>query len=434
MATGADDAMPGRLTSPQLHVSDPASPAMPPVPPVVRSTPVDLVGPLLHRLPEPDGALAWVRDGDGIIGWGEASRAVVRGPHRFALAQEWWRAVVASITVEDSVGVRGSGPVAFGSFSFSPDEDSVLVLPRVLIGRSGGQAWRTTVGTPPRLSFPEPVRPPQGIRYGHGDVPLTTYRGAVQRAVSMIDSGRLDKVVLAQDLLAVADEPIDPRAVLAGLADSNAGCWTFAVEGLVGATPELLVRLEEGALTSRVLAGTATRAPDAEAQAAGVAALVASEKDQAEHRYAVESLRAALGGHVRDLVVPAAPSTLELRNVTHLATEVTATVTDGSNALDLLAALHPTAAVGGTPTDEALAVLRELEPMRRGRYAGPVGWIDASGDGEWAIALRSAQLAGPVARLYAGCGIVAGSDPDAEVAEAQAKFVTVRDALEGAGS
>ena len=129
--------------------------------------------------------------------------------------------------------------------------------------------------------------------------------------------------------------------------------------------------------------------------------------------------------------MPAVPHTVELSNVTHLATDVTATVDDGSDVLDLVAALHPTAAVGGTPTDAALAALTGLEPMSRGRYAGPVGWVDARGDGEWGIALRCAQLDGPSARLFAGCGIVAGSDPDDEVLEAQAKFVPVRDALEG---
>ena len=398
---------------------------------VVRTTQIDLVGPLLHRLPSANGALAWLRDGDGLIGWGEAARASVRGPSRFALAKEWWGAIVANVAVDDAVGVRGTGPVAFGSFSFAPGEESVLVMPKVVIGRSGGRAWLTSVGEPPRLASPEPVRAPRGIRYAQGDVPVTAYRTAVARAVELIAAGRLDKVVLAHDLLAVAEEPIDPRWLLAQLATSNPSCYAFAVEGLVGATPELLVRLADGDVASRVLAGTTARGADDTAQAAGVAALLGSAKDQEEHRYAVESLRDALAGHVTDLVAPRHPSPLELSNVTHLATDLSARVCDGSDVLDLLAALHPTAAVGGTPTDVALDVITELEPMARGRYAGPVGWLDARGDGEWGIALRTAALAGGTARLYAGCGIVAGSDPDAEVLEAQAKFIPVRDALEG---
>jgi menaquinone-specific isochorismate synthase len=398
---------------------------------VVRTTEIDLVGPLLHRLPSAHGALAWMRDGDGLIGWGEAVRVTVRGMNRFALAKEWWRAIVSNVAVEDEVGARGTGPIAFGSFAFAPDEDSVLVVPRVVIGRSAGKAWITSVGEPPRLASPEPVRAPRGIRYAQGDMPVTAYRTAVARAVEQIAAGRLDKVVLAHDLLAVADGPIDPRWLLSRLAESNPSCYTFAVDGLVGATPELLVRLAAGELTSRVLAGTIARGADDSAQAAGVAALVRSAKDQEEHRYAVESLRDALAGHVSDLAMPEHPTTLELSNVTHLATDVSARVSDDSDVLDLLAALHPTAAVGGTPTDVALDVIGELELMARGRYTGPVGWLDARGDGEWGIALRTAALTGETARLYAGGGIVAGSDPDAEVLEAQAKFIPVRDALEG---
>jgi len=237
--------------------------------------------------------------------------------------------------------------------------------------------------------------------------------------------------VLAHDLMAAADQDIDVRFVLAGLAAANPGCWTFAVEGLVGATPELLVSRAGDRVASRVLAGTTTRGSDDVDDHERVDALLHSGKDLSEHRFAVESLVDALGPHVRDLRSPAGPHALELSNVTHLATDVVATLHDGSDVLDLVAALHPTAAVGGTPTGVALEVLGELEAMDRGRYAGPVGWVDARGDGEWGIALRCAQLTGRTARLFAGCGIVAGSDPDAEVLEAQAKLVPVRDALEG---
>ena len=398
---------------------------------VVRSRHVDLVGPLLHRLPAADGALAWVRDGEGLVGWGAAARLEVSGPDRFAVARAWWREVRAALAVEDEVDARGSGPVLFGSFSFDAGEPSVLVLPAVVLGRAGGASWLTTVGDPPRLSSPAPVEPPGELRYAHGQVPVTAFRSAVARAVSRIEAGDLAKVVLAHDLVAVADSGIDPRFVLAGLAAANPGCWSFAVEGLVGATPELLVSLDAGRLRSRVLAGTTARGVDDAAERARVDALLQSAKDLAEHRYAVESLVAALTGHVTDLSVPAEPHALELSNVSHLATDVTATVADGSDVLDLLAALHPTAAVGGTPTDRALQVIADLEAMDRGRYSGPVGWVDARGDGEWCIALRCAQLSGRTARLFAGCGIVAGSDPDSEVLEAQAKFVPVRDALEG---
>jgi menaquinone-specific isochorismate synthase len=397
----------------------------------VRSQPVDLVGTLLQRLPHAGDALAWVRDGEGLVGWGEAARLEVSGPDRFDRARAWWRELVGHADVQDEVGVRGSGLVAFGSFAFRDDETSVLVVPEVVLGRAAGRTWLTTVGERPRLASPEPVRPTRGLRYAHGDMSVTDFRAAVVDAVTLIAAGELEKVVLAHDLLAVADDDIDVRAVLAGLAAGNPDCWTFAVDGLVGASPELLVRRSGDRVVSRVLAGTTARGGDVDDDHSRVEALLRSAKDQAEHRYAVESLVQALAPHVRDLQVPATPHVLELSNVTHLATDVTATVQDGSDVLDLLAALHPTAAVGGTPRLAALAVLDQLESMNRGRYTGPVGWVDARGDGEWCIALRCAQLDGPTARLFAGGGIVAGSDPDAEVLEAQAKMLPVRDALEG---
>ncbi|HEX7188186.1 MAG TPA: isochorismate synthase [Actinomycetes bacterium] len=408
-------------------------PATAAVPRTVRSQPVDLVGTLLQRLPHAGDALAWVRDGSGLVGWGAAARLEVSGPDRFARARDWWHAVVAHAEIEDEVMARGTGPVAFGSFAFRDDEPSVLVLPEVLLGRADGRTWLTTVGEPPRLASPEPVRGTRGLRYAHGQLPVTQFHDAVRRAVARIANGELDKVVLAHDLLAVADEDIDVRAVLAGLAARNPGCWTFAVDGLVGATPELLVSLTGDRVVSRVLAGTTSRGGDAADDHRRVEALLHSAKDREEHRYAVESLVQALAPHVRDLEVPAAPHPLGFSNVTHLASDVTASLGDGSDVLDLLGAVHPTAAVGGTPTAAALDLIAELELMDRGRYTGPVGWVDAAGDGEWGIALRCAQLDGPTARLFAGGGIVSGSDPDSEVLEAQAKLIPVRDALEGAG-
>jgi menaquinone-specific isochorismate synthase len=408
-----------------------ARPSAAAAPRTVRSQPVDLVGTLLQRLPHAGDALAWVRDGTGLVGWGEAARLEVTGPDRFARARDWWRTVVAHADVQDEVGVRGSGLVAFGSFAFRDDETSVLVVPEVVLGRAEGRTWLTTVGEPPRLASPEPVRGTRGLRYAHGDMPVTEFRDAVRRAVGRIADGELEKVVLAHDLLAVAEDDIDVRAVLSGLAARNPDCWTFAVAGLVGATPELLVSRTGDRVVSRVLAGTTARGGDADADQLRIDALMHSVKDREEHRYAVESVVASLAPHVRDLEVPTTPHPLELSNVTHLATDVTAVIEDGSDVLDLLGAVHPTAAVGGTPTKAAVDLIAELELMSRGRYTGPVGWVDAVGDGDWGIALRCAQLDGPTARLFAGGGIVAGSDPDAEVLEAQAKLIPIRDALEG---
>lgn len=400
---------------------------------VVRSESIDLTGTLLGRLPTAGGALAWVRAGQGLVGWGESARLEVHGPDRFAIARRWWRERVSQFRVDDQVGVPGSGPVAFASFGFDDQtrEPSVLTVPEVVLGRRDGVAWLTTIGNPPRLSSPRPLTPPDRLRYAHGETSVTAFRAAVEEALRRIGRGELAKVVLAHDLVATADAPIDSRFLLAGLADRYPDCWTFAVEGLVGATPELLVGLHAGQVTSRVLAGTTTRGGDQADDRRRHLALLRSGKDREEHRYAAESLIDALVPLCSTVTSSDAPYLLELSNVAHLATDVTGTVLPGRDVLDLVSAVHPTAAVGGTPTDRAVVAIREIESMDRGRYAGPVGWVDAAGDGEWGIALRCAQLDGRTARLFAGCGIVADSDPDAEVLEAQAKFVPVRDALEG---
>ena len=193
----------------------------------------------------------------------------------------------------------------------------------------------------------------------------------------------------------------------------------------------MLVRLEKGMASSRVLAGTLRRSSDPARDRYHGTALAGSVKDLEEHGYGVRSVADALARHCRSVEVPEEPFVLALPNVMHLATDVSAVVADGSTSLGLAAALHPTAAVGGTPTSEAVRLIAEIEGMSRGRYAGPVGWMDASGDGEWGIALRSAEFEGARVRLFAGCGIVSDSDPEAELAEAGAKFVPVRDALGG---
>jgi menaquinone-specific isochorismate synthase len=220
--------------------------------------------------------------------------------------------------------------------------------------------------------------------------------------------------------------------VLRRLAERYENTWVFAVSGLLGATPELLVRRDQGLITSRVLAGTIRRTGDDEADLALAASLARSSKDLEEHEYAVRSVAEALAPHCSSMNVPESPFVLHLPNVMHLATDVAAVSADDASSLTLAASLHPSAAVGGTPTSNAVALIAELEHMDRGRYAGPVGWMDTRGDGAWGIALRSGAILPDdptTIRLYAGCGIVAGSDPESEVAESDAKLVPMRDAL-----
>ncbi|GAA0982214.1 Isochorismate synthase DhbC [Nocardioides aquaticus] len=394
---------------------------------------VDVLVDLLPR----EQAVAWLRRGDGLVGWGRAAATRTSGATRFADADKWWSELLARTAVHDDVEEPGSGMVAFGSFGFADEPgDSVLVVPRVVVGRRGDRAWLTTVGTPDedRPAVPQPTdtpRPPLGVVFADGALNGDEWMSVVAEAVGRIAAGDLEKVVLARDLVATAEEPVDVRWPLRRLAAAYPMCWTFHVDGLFGATPEMLVRRERGLVTSRVLAGTIRRTGDDDRDLALAATLARSSKDLEEHEYAVRSVADALEPHCSSMSVPDAPFVLHLPNVMHLATDVNGVVHDAAtvSSLRLAESLHPSAAVGGTPTGVATALIDEVEGLDRGRYAGPVGWIDAAGDGEWGLALRAATVDGPTVRLYAGCGVVASSDPEDELAESQAKLVPVRDAL-----
>jgi menaquinone-specific isochorismate synthase len=392
---------------------------------------------LLDLVPA-DRPVTWLRRADGLVGWGVAAEVRTRGATRFADADKWWRETTARAEVHDDVVEPGTGPVAFGTFAFADEPgDSVLVVPRVLVGRRGDVAWLTTFADetapvlPPDLSIADLPAAPMGVSFADGALNGEDWMSTVADAVARISRGDLEKVVLARDLLATADEPIDVRWPLRRLTEQYPMCWTFHVDGMFGATPEMLVRRERGLVTSRVLAGTIRRTGDDERDLALAATLARSSKDLEEHEYAVRSVADALDPHCSSMNVPEAPFVLHLPNVMHLATDVAGVVHDAAtvSSLQLAESLHPSAAVGGTPTPVATDLIAEIEGMDRGRYAGPVGWMDASGDGEWGIALRSARISGRTVQLFAGCGIVADSDPEAELAEAQAKFVPVRDAL-----
>ncbi len=379
--------------------------------------------------------LSWVRRGEGLVGWGEAARLEVSGPSALADAAAWWEAYTAGLDVADELDVPGSGPVLFGSIAFDPAAGtSVFVVPEVVVGRRDGVGWITTVGADAPAGPPDPAPlegPAPRLRYADGALDPATWCAAVATAVARIGAGELDKVVLARDLLVSAEPALDPRRLLRRLAARFPDCWTFAVDGLLGATPELLLRRTGRELSSRVLAGTAARGAGAEDDRLA-AALLGSAKDRAEHAWAVESLVRALEPYCDRLTAPPEPELLTLANVRHLATDVAGTQRGSAGLLELVGAVHPTAAVCGTPTTDAAALIGELEGMDRGRYAGPVGWLDARGDGEFGLALRCAELTPDGgARLFAGCGIVAGSEPAAELAETQAKFAAFQDALEG---
>lgn len=413
----------------------------------VRTVPLDdAPADLLALLPAlPAGELfSWVRRGTGIVGWGVAARVDTAGATRFADARVWWDGIVAGADVDDRVGRPGAGLVAFGSMAYSAASPTggALVVPRVVVGTDESGAWLTTVsvdgdtGPSPDLTdlaalaaAPAPAQPGD-IRFADGDQSAAAYVAAVEQAVARIGAGDVEKVVLARDLVATSGSPVDPRHLLRRLAETYPSTWVFSVDGLVGATPEMLVRLSKGLVTSRVLAGTIRRTGDAERDDALAGQLARSSKDLEEHEYAVASVAQALRPHTTSMNVPEAPFVLHLPNVMHLASDVTAVLGAHATSLELAESLHPSAAVCGTPRAAADALIAELEAMDRGRYAGPVGWLSADGDGEWGIGLRSGAVEGThQVRLYAGCGIVAGSVPQAELGETDAKLLPMRDAL-----
>ncbi|MDR1710502.1 MAG: isochorismate synthase [Propionibacteriaceae bacterium] len=370
--------------------------------------------------------VAWLRNHDGMVGLGVAARH--EGP-----PGSWWEEFAAGLEVDNELpDTFGTGPLAFTSLAFDPEhtaEASVITVPRLIVGRRRGKCWLTLLsdhGDVPRL--PELVGAPAAPADPSCQwlLPPAQWKAAVAEAVSRIGD-ELTKVVLARAVRVAT--AADPAWLVRWLAEQYPTCWTYHNSGLVGASPELLVRREHGLVTSRVLAGTIRRDGDEELDLKLAHALARSSKNLVEHELAVESVAAALESFATGMNVPERPFVLELPNVLHLASDITAVVRPEATALRVAAALHPTAAVCGTPTALARETIAELECLDRGRYSGPVGWTDANGDGEFAIALRCGKLDSTGVVLYAGCGIVAESDPEEEFAETEAKLLPMLQAL-----
>ena len=393
--------------------------------------------PLLEILPD-SNPLAWVRGGEGLVGWGVYATKTVTGPNRFAEARAWWEKQLENFVVTNSVHGSGTGPVLFASFSFSPNDESVLVIPNIVVGNKKDKSWITWIGSeqqPILNSSPDFVQNAQMQWSNQTDSESKSeseWKEKVSTAVGRIKEGSLAKVVLARDLTFRSEKDIDPRPILLKLASEYPTTWTYCVDGFVGATPELLLRLSRGMLTSRVLAGTISKTGDDSKDLALAASLARSSKDLAEHEYAVRSVADAIEPFCTSINVPDSPFVLHLANVMHLATDVTGAIAETLahvDAFTILEQLHPSAAVCGTPRPAAAELITEIEGMSRGRYAGPIGWIDAAGDGELGIALRGGEIKGNTIRIFAGCGIVEESDPEVELAETKAKFAPMRSAL-----
>jgi menaquinone-specific isochorismate synthase len=433
-----------------------------------------------------DDVLCWTRREAGLVGFGEIARFTATGPERFLEADIWWRHLVLEADIRDSVEGPGTGPVAFGSFAFSKTSahESRLIVPEIVVGLRDGTAWLTQLTvddgelteagaraalqrwlTGRRLDAPaagvdgaaragvvlsgnaaapdaaEPLTPAPPFKeatLSTGSLSEADWMAAVAAGVAEIRTGALEKLVLARDIVATVPEGVNAAEILRELAIRYRECWTYGVDGLVGSTPEMLIQVEGRTAQARVLAGTLDRR-DAEGMAGSPLefaerVLAGSEKQRHEHDIAIQSLTTQLAPFSEAMNAHSEPFILELPNVWHLASDVKAELTEVEGhvptSLALINALHPTAAVCGTPTTVAGALIRKLEHLDRGPYAGPVGWLDAAGNGEWGIALRGAVLESPeTARLYAGCGVVEGSVPEAELAETWAKFRPMLESL-----
>lgn len=384
---------------------------------VARTRSLDDPRPLLDWLD--DDGFAWIRDDVGFVTAGMALEVSAADA----------AATLRSIEGDDDVDLAGTGPIAVGALPFDRPQHATLMIPTRVVGRTGdGATWITELEH--GESFVHAPRALASSRARPGD-DRVSWEAKVRDVLGRIAREELHKLVLAREVVVDAELPFDRNAVLARLLAMQPGCFAYAAPGLVGASPELLVRRVGDAVVSRPMAGTVARRDGDNGDDAGaIKELAESAKDALEHRLVVEEVVRILEGVCDDVRASAVPEIARFSTVAHLATRITARVRDrGVTALDLALALHPTPAVAGCPTGAALSAIGELEHFDRGRYAGPVGWVGADGDGEWAIALRGAELLGRRARVRAGAGIVAGSDPGAEWAETEAKLASVLAAL-----
>ena len=425
---------------------------------------------LLDLLTGRDDVVSWVHEGRGLVGLGRVLVLGAHGAGRIEELRRAWRATVYASWWRDPLVRPGTGPVAMGTIAFSDRSAarSVLLVPEVIVGADESGAWMTTAlrapvgGTPGGAAdggsdaqsggtadhpdhaailagLLETASPAPAVGDDRGRALVETgaldeagWREAVASTCERMRAGEAQKVVLARDVLVTPGEALPAGTILGRLGRAYPSCWTFAVDGMLGASPEMLLRLAGRRLVRRVLAGTAQRHPgDTPGRTAELAAwLEGSEKNNREHALARASAIEALTPLCSVVQAPER-FLLQLPNVLHLASDITGVVAGDTGALSLVGALHPTAAVCGTPRGAAERIIEEVEGMDRGRYAGPVGWVDWHGEGEWCIALRSGAVLAPggQVRVFGGGGIMPDSDPDDELAETRAKMHPMLGAL-----
>ena len=409
-----------------------------------------------------------------LVGVGAATTIETNGSTCFIDAASAWRALMQDAVVTyapAAVPTPGSGPVLFGGFAFDPLSPptplwagfpgGLLILPRFLLSYRANYVT-LTINTMVRTSdtieqsaqeieadvrhlqaaiehAPTIPREETANQHSIHEIrPASEWMEIVANLVDMIQQGAFEKVVLARDMQVKLNDPVaafDIGIILQRLRESYPAAYVFAVQRgerfFMGATPERLVQAQDGRIHTMALAGTARRGETGEEDAQLGTELLQSEKNKSEHAIVVAMMREALQHHCTTVHISAAPQLLKLKNVQHLKTPIAGELIPGRCILDVIADLHPTPAVGGFPRHAALEAIRNTEKLDRGWYAGPLGWIGASGHGEFAVALRSGLIDGGKATLFAGCGIVSGSDPQAEYAESCLKFQVMLRGLGG---
>ncbi len=376
---------------------------------------------------------AFIYEKQGLIGWGEEHRLEATGPNRVLALDSLWKDLVAHAEITDEVNLSGSGLISFGSIAFADQSEtkSVLVIPKVVVGNQGDTLWLTSINIAETdaLKLINLESNFTAVSFEPGQISTEQYLLNVEKGLEVIASGQIEKVVLARDLSASVSKDFNINPALRKIEKKFDSCYIYSVAGMFGASPELLVKVSHSEFSARVLAGTAGRGTDPGVDQAIGSALVESPKNRAEHKFAIDSLVASLSEFTKEITVDSEPFSIALPNLWHLASDVKAMLSSDSTSLQVVNALHPSAAVAGTPREKALEVIAEIENVDRGRYAGPVGWLGADGDGVWAIALRGAQFSSGKLTAFAGCGIVAGSDAQAELDEAILKFKPIVDSL-----
>ncbi len=408
----------------------------------------------------------WLQPTEGfaLLGVGAAWSIRASGPGRFVQVAEAWSDLADQAVIMGDPEMRGCGPLLLGGFGFADVpartpvwrgfEAADVVLPALLLSITPEGAWLTashvlspgeTAGSAAEAlasswthlvgsavaSSPPSVRP--SLRLTASRPEAADWRASVSRLAGAVGRGRLDKVVLARQVDLVAESAIDVPAVLGRLRATAPESTLFAMgrsgRTFLGATPERLVSLDGRRLRSVAMAGSTRRGGDAAADERLAAELLASDKEREEHAVVVDMLRATLAPLTDELAIPSVPHVEQLHHLQHLVTPVEGRLREPSSVLRFAELLHPTPAVGGMPRDLALELIAEEEAHERGWYAGPLGWVDRSGDGELVVALRSGVVEGHTATLLAGCGIVADSDPEREWQESTTKLLALGSAL-----